>query len=634
MARIEILSEETIDKIAAGEVVEKPASIVKELVENSIDAGATSITVEIKDGGISFIRVTDNGEGIEKDQLRKAFCRHATSKLRCAEDLQVLCSLGFRGEALSSICAVANVEVMTKTANELIGTRYIIEGAQEKEFCEVGVPVGTTIIVRNVFFNVPARRKFLKTAGTEGGYISEICEHLALSRPDIAFKFVSGGQLKFNTSGSGDLKEVIYRIYGKDVASNLIEFSQENKDINLYGYLGKPVLNRSSRNFEKVFVNKRYVKSMIIANAVEEGYKPYLMQHKFPFVVLNVTVNTTLIDVNVHPTKMEIKFGNEDYLSDYIETAVGSALKVHEMIPEALLEEEVQAPKETSRLKGPEPFEHLRKYDIDNVPSMVREDVTSSDIHSTESTKKSIYNKILSEASNVADMPIITPQISNVIKAKDSVVINSNVQMDLFEDNLLTKEAMSEYEIIGQVFDTYWFIAYKDKLLVMDQHAAHEKIKYEAIMNKLKAKEFDSQELNPPIILTLTGLELNILEKYKENFNSLGYEFDEFGGNDIAIRCVPHDLYGLNEKEVFMEVLDELTSMGDVRKTPQVIDEKIASMACKSAVKGNSTMTKEECKELLNQLLELENPYNCPHGRPTVITLSKYELEKKFKRII
>lgn len=627
MANIELLSEETIDKIAAGEVVERPASIVKELVENAIDAHATSVTVEIKEGGISFIRVTDNGDGIDKDQIRKAFCRHATSKLRTVEDLETLVSLGFRGEALSSIAAVAQVEIMTKTADELIGTRYVIEGAVEKEFSEVGIPKGTTIIVRNLFFNTPARRKFLKTANTEGGYISDICEHLALSVPNIAFKFICGGQMRFNTSGDGDLKEIIYRIYGKEVATSMIPVNRESRDMTVTGYLGKPILNRSNRNFEKYFVNGRFVKSTTIASAAEAGYKQYLMQHKFPFFILDIKVNTVSLDVNVHPTKMEIRFNNEEYVADFIETTISAALKANEMIPEAILTQE----KETvvrEKSRGPEPFEIQRS--IENIYPTTEN--ASSPIENA--IKKSLTNKILGNIVAENSSYNASKAVSNVIKASEAVVVGENVQMNLFDEKIVTRDAMEDYKIIGQIFETYWLITYKDKLLILDQHAAHEKVKYEAIMKRIKESDVSSQMLNPPMIVSLTGTEMATLQTFNDYFEKLGYEFDDFGGGEIAIRSVPLELYGMDEKEVFLEVLDELSQMGGAANVMDVFNDRIATMACKAAVKGNNNMTTEELWELLCELMTLENPYNCPHGRPTIVTMSKYELEKKFKRIV
>ncbi len=627
MASIELLNEETIDKIAAGEVVERPASIVKELVENAIDANATSITVEIKDGGISFIRVTDNGDGIRRDEVKKAFFRHATSKLRSVSDLETLQSLGFRGEALSSIAAVSQVELMTKTSDELIGTRYVIEGAIEKEFSEIGIPGGTTIIVRNIFFNTPARRKFLKSSQTEAGYISDICEHLALSSPHIAFKFISAGQLKFNTSGDGDLKEVIYRIYGKEIASQLVPISRDSKDISISGYLGKPVLNRSTRNFEKFFVNKRFIRSTLLSNSAELGYKQYLMQHKFPFFVLDININTASLDVNVHPTKMEVKFNNEEFIADFIETSIESALRVNEMIPDVLLEEEKKAFEEKSRIKGPEPFETAR----------ILAERIDSDIK-TEVKQESTGYEILKESKPARMIGISEDEEerkpSNVIKAHDVVYATNPIQMNLFEDKLISKEALEKYRIIGQLFGTYWLFTYEDKLLIMDQHAAHEKIKYEMIIKRLKSSEVNRQQLDPPIIITLSGNERSTLDRFEENFNAIGYEYEDFGRGEIAIRTVPLDLYGLNEKEVFMEVLDELVELGSSRAVPEVFNDRIATMACKAAVKGNTEMTVEGVEALLKELMTLDNPYNCPHGRPTVITMSKYELDKKFKRIV
>lgn len=613
MATIELLDEETIDKIAAGEVIERPASIVKELVENAIDAGASSITVEIKDGGISFIRVTDNGEGIAKDQIKKAFFRHATSKLRNVSDLETLHSLGFRGEALSSIAAVSQVELMTKTKDELVGNRYVIEGANEKEFSEVGVPGGTTIIVRNVFFNTPARRKFLKTALTEAGYVSDVCEHLALSSPNIAFKFINAGQMRFNTSGDGDLKEVIYRIYGRDIAREIIPISRQIRGISIEGYLGKPILNRSNRNFEKFFVNKRYIKSTLLSNAAEQGYKQYLMQHRFPFFVLDIDIDTASLDVNVHPTKMEIKFNNEELISDFLESSIEGALKVNEMIPDALMEEAPQIVQTFSKIRGPEPFELNRK-DIVSESSDYKEQTIARMLGDVEETEKK--------------------PVSNVIKSQDVVYASDPIQLNLFDEKLISEDAMAKYKIVGQVFGTYWIFTCDDNMMIMDQHAAHEKVKYESIIRKLKNSEVNRQELNPPIIMSLSGNEKSVLEKYKESFEAIGYEIEDFGAGEIAIRTVPLDLYGLNEKQVFTDVLDELCSFGSVRAVPEVFNERIATMACKAAVKGNTDMTQDEVWALLRELMTLENPYNCPHGRPTIITMTHYELDKKFKRIV
>ncbi len=656
MSRIEILSEETIDKIAAGEVIERPASVVKELVENSIDAGADAITVEIKDGGISFIRITDNGSGIYKEDIPKAFLRHATSKLRSAEDLHTVTSLGFRGEALSSVAAVAQVELISKTGDSIIGTRYVIEGAKEKEIGEIGVPAGTTIIVRNIFFNTPVRKKFLKSGITEGSYVAEICEHLALSRPDISIKFVSNGQVKFHTSGSGDLKELIYRIYGKDIAGEVIPINYEGKTLSIKGYLGKPVLNRSTRNYENYFINGRFVKSKVIASAFEEGYKEYLMQHKFPFFTVNIEIDTKAVDVNVHPTKMDVRFEDGQEILDIISSAVAGTLKVREMIPESLLTEE--KPEHEKIVEAPEPFEQSRKSMIlpedeaySNAMANADADATkpiselkansASEINITTESKESHIEQDEEEQSSIQralakavygnrDMSHLQ---GNVIKASEAVVVNTGVQMNMFEDRLLTKEAMADYRIVGQVFDTFWIIEYKDKLMVMDQHAAHEKVKYEKLMSKIRAKEILSQSLNPPIVLTLSPTEHTLIAEYRENFENAGFDIEDFGGMDISIRAIPLDLFGKEPKELFLEILDEL-SFGKIKGVPEVINEKIASMACKAAVKGNNSMSFKEVEVLLSELMELENPYNCPHGRPTIFTMSKYEMEKRFKRIV
>lgn len=654
MGRIHVLSEETIDKIAAGEVVERPASIVKELIENSIDAGANAITIEIKEGGISYIRITDNGHGIYKDDIKTAFFRHATSKISEADDLDTVQSLGFRGEALSSIAAIAQVELLTKTDDSIIGSRYVIEGAKEIEFGDVGAPNGTTIIVRNIFFNTPVRRKFLKSPITEGSYVAEVCEHLALSRPDISIKFISGGQVKFHTSGSGDLKELIYRIYGKDIASEIIPINYEGREIGINGYLGKPVLNRSTRNYENYFINGRYVKSNHIAHAIEEGYKEYLMQHKFPFCILQITVNPLTVDVNVHPTKMEVRFSNPDTLTDIISSAISSTLKVREMMPDAILIEEKEEVAKIS--SSPEPFEEKRIQELAEetvkLNSMQRtiSDTVSKLLSEQEQLASNDTSKVASDSNKDVNYDIsairqiigdaATKEASinahpekNIIKAENAVIVNTAVQMNLFEDKLLTKEAKDDYKIVGQIFDTYWIIEYKDKLLIMDQHAAHEKVKYEALIKAIRENTAQSQSLNPPIIVNLSPSEHVILEQYLNHFIAIGFEIDDFGGNDISLRGIPMDLFGKDPKSLFLEIIDEL-SQGTIKGVPEVINEKIASMACKSAVKGNNSMKIEEVNALIDELLTLDNPYNCPHGRPTIFTMSKYEIEKKFKRIV
>lgn len=632
MAKIHLLDHNTIDKIAAGEVVEKPASVVKELVENAIDAGATALTIEIKNGGIDFIRITDNGQGIEASDVKNAFLRHATSKLEKADDLQFVTTLGFRGEALSSISAVAKVELITKTSDALLGTRYVIEGAKEVEFSEVGAPNGTTIIVRNLFYNVPARRKFLNSPITEGGYIADLVEHIALSKPHISFKFINGRDVKFHTSGNNDLREIVYRIYGKDTADALIPLDYTSGLMHITGYLGKPVLNRGSRGFENYFLNGRYIKSKVISGAIEEGYKEFLMQHKFPFTVLHIETKPEQIDVNVHPTKMDVRITEEKEFYEQIKIAVYQALKDSELIPAVTLIEEKEE-KITYSEAIPEPFEAKR---LENM--RVCEENTKYSENSEkygnlqEKLQKWEDNHILGE--DIARLLVKNEKkpSNNIIKAKDHIIVEKPMQMNLFEEKLLTKEAKEEYEILGQIFDTYWMVAFKDKLYIIDQHAAHEKVKYEEFMKKFEAKELLSQTLNPPIIISLSSKEETVLKDNWDVFSSLGFNIEEFGGNEYAIRCVPMDLYGQNEQSLFLSVLDELCE--DDNKGTLTIEQKIASMSCKAAVKGNNKLSKEEMIALVDQLLELENPYNCPHGRPTIISMSKYEIEKKFKRIV
>lgn len=649
MTAIQILDSATIDKIAAGEVVERPSSVVKELVENALDAGADAITVEIKEGGITFIRVTDNGSGIDSSQIRNAFMRHATSKIRSAEDLTHVVSLGFRGEALSSICAVAQVELITKTKDNLTGVRYVCEGAVEKECSEIGAPTGTTVLVKNLFFNTPVRRKFLKQPMTEGGYIIDLMEHMALSRPDTAFKLVVNGQVKFHTSGNGSLKEVIYRIYGKETASQLLPFEKETNGIKVEGFLGKPILNRSNRNFENYYINGRYIKSSLIAKALEDGYSNYLMQHKFPFTVLHFTIDTEMVDVNVHPTKMDVRFTGGNYLYDFVASSVAAALQQREMIPEALLSEEKE--EETQKVKVPEPFEQQRTRQFQVMEEQRYEAVRSprQDIFIREAAEESLKAMADNTSSDddffvqipagVADStPALRAEAPTEPDAPGTVpapAVNTEPpkQLDLFEEKMLTKENRPRYRILGQIFDTYWLIAFTDKLFIVDQHAAHEKVKYERLMKHYHEKDIVTQTLNPPIVVTLSAKEEATYLSCKDVFSGLGFEIEDFGGREYALRGVPVDLYGQEEKTLFLSVLDEM-SEGPLHKDLTVVEEKLATMACKSAVKGNHSFSFAEMEALIDELLTLDNPYNCPHGRPTIISMSKYEIEKKFKRIV
>ncbi|MCD7725922.1 MAG: DNA mismatch repair endonuclease MutL [Clostridiales bacterium] len=618
MAEINILDHQTIDKIAAGEVVERPASVVKELVENAIDAGADAITVEIKDGGISLIRVTDNGGGIEKSQVGNAFLRHATSKISSVQDLTSLVSLGFRGEALASIAAVSMVEMISKTPEDLTGIRYVIEGGVPKEKEEIGAPTGTTMIVRNLFYNTPPRKKFLKQPQTEGSYVADLMEHLAMSNPRVAFKFVFHGQTRFYTTGNNDLKEIIYRIYGREIAKELIPFEKEADGVRVAGLLGKPVINRSNRNYEIFYINGRYIRSTLLSRAVEEGYREYLMQHKFPFCVLHFQIDTDRLDVNVHPTKMEVRIADGSSFYEAVKQAVYDTLHRQEMIPQALLSEE-PGEKQTVRQSVPEPFEHRRIQEALSVRAPAIEEIYQKSRRTAEPAEK----------------PAAEPVETSVERQNFSPSEGepAGVQMELFDDRLLSVKAREQYEILGQLFETYWLIAYQDKLLIIDQHAAHEKVKYERFMKRFYEHDIVSQAVNPPMVVTLNGKERECYLHHAQDFAALGFVIEEFGGSDYAIRGVPMDLYGYEEEQFFYEILDELAEES-VTGTPESIRIRIATMACKAAVKGNTRLSREEVQKLIDELLTLENPYHCPHGRPTIISMSKYEIEKKFKRIV
>ena len=651
MGKIRVLDSITIDKIAAGEVVERPISVVKELVENAIDAGATMITVDVKDGGISSIRVTDNGCGIDTEDVQTAFLRHATSKILSVDDLTRIQTLGFRGEALSSIAAVCQVELITKTPYSLSGIRMTCDGGIIGTLEEVGAPNGTTIIARNIFFNVPVRRNFLRASITEASYITDLMQHIAMSKPNIAFKFISNGQTKFFTSGNGELSEIIYRIYGKEVSDQCVYCKEETEGIIIEGYIGKPIINRANRSYETFFVNERYVKSVIISDAVEEGYKEYLMQHKYPFVVLNFTIDPEKVDVNVHPTKMDIRINDPEYFVQFVMDMVKKTMKKQNLISEiiepvhSISAKEIAAKQKTLTKEIPEPFEtgrrsmvvtdvsdHYYSANQETVPNAVP--VASGSLTSQEArTEYSdiILNRIL--GTEVAPQSSLNTS-SNVIKQRDQVIIEKHDQLELFADvHILSKEAEDEYVILGQLFDTYWILSFHDKMYIVDQHAAHEKVKYEQLLQHLKDNRVTTQLINPPIIVTLSDCEFHVFDLYKSSFQNLGFELEPFGGNEYAIRSIPTDLYGSDPKDLFMTTLDELVEF-PLKVDPSLIMDKLASMACKAAVKGNHKMTLAEAKELMRALLQLENPYQCPHGRPTIISMSKYEIEKKFKRVL
>lgn len=643
MPNIAILNQETIDKIAAGEVVERPCSVVKELVENAIDAGSTAITVEIKEGGISFIRITDKGCGIERDQVAVAFYRHSTSKIRSAEDLLTVKSLGFRGEALSSISAVARVELITKTYDELTGTRYVIEGSKELSNEEIGAPDGTTFIVKDLFYNVPARRKFLKTAQTEGSYISDMVEKLALSHPDISFKFINNNQTKLHTSGNGNRKDIIYHIFGREISSSLLEVKHECEYFKVEGFIGKPVITRGNRNYENYFINGRYVKSNILSRAIEEAYKSFLMQHQYPFTVLYFTFFSEL-DVNVHPTKMELRFDNNNEIYVELCDTIYAILSHKEMIPEVPVDSTPAPKKIVHEYKEPipEPFEKRRINEVRAAESrsVYGQSVTSAakapavNEQLTDNTSKMQTAKASASALVAGTGNSVEPKPETSTAYEPAQVVTGTQQtLGDYDKVFLTESAKKQFSIIGQLFKTYWLIEFEDKLYIIDQHAAHEKVLYEKTMARLANKDFTSQRISPPIVMTLDARECEMLEKYRPQIEQFGYEVEHFGGKEYMISAIPDNLFNIDMKDLFIEMLDDFSNATG-RQTPDIITEKVASMSCKAAVKGNDKLTLPEINKLIDELLSLDNPYNCPHGRPTIISMSKYEIEKKFKRIV
>lgn len=639
MPNIHVLDQSTINKIAAGEVIERPASVVKELLENAIDAKATAITVEIREGGIAFIRVTDNGCGIPKDQLSLAFLRHSTSKIQTVEDLFTVSSLGFRGEALSSIAAVAQVEVITKTSDSLTGSRYQIEGGVEKGLEEIGAPEGTTFIARNLFFNTPVRRKFLKTAMTEGAHVADLVEKIALSHPEISIRFIQNNQNKLHTSGNHNLKDIIYTVFGREITANLLPVEKKTEAISVSGFIGKPVIARSNRNFENYFINGRYIKSSIICKAIEEAYKPFMMQHKYPFTLLHFTIEPEFLDVNVHPTKMELRFRDGEMIFRTIRDAISHALMHKELIPEVALDEKRQREEEAElrrinqekRIPIPEPFEHRRRQQLGQEPQIPKEEKPQAQSTLTPPAEaKPVFRKepVYSAPAKDIYRDMVKEPLASYGKEK-----TPPQQMDLFEEKLLEPKARSRHKLIGQLFDTYWLVEFNEQLYIIDQHAAHEKVLFEKTMKSLRTREYTCQMVNPPIILTLSSNEEVMLKKNLKYFTDIGFEIEPFGGKEYAVRGVPGNLFAIAKKELLMEMLDSLTEdtlTGDA----EMIHSRVASMSCKAAVKGNHRITAAEADQLIDQLLGLDNPYACPHGRPTIISMSKYELEKKFKRIV
>lgn len=688
MPMIHVLDQNTINKIAAGEVIERPASVVKELLENAIDARATAVTVEIREGGTSLIRVTDNGCGIPKEELPLAFLRHSTSKIQSVEDLFTVSSLGFRGEALSSIAAVSQVEVITKTSETLSGFRYQIEGGAEKGFEEIGAPDGTTFIARNLFYNTPVRRKFLKTPATEGAHVADLVEKIALSHPEISIRFIQNNQNKLHTSGNHNLKDIIYTIFGREITANLLPVEYRSEAISVEGFIGKPVIARSNRNFENYFINGRYIKSGIICKAIEEAYKPFMMQHKYPFTMLHFTIEPEYLDVNVHPTKMELRFSDGEMIFRQIRDVISDALRHKELIPEVALDEKREREEEARKLRRltqekripiPEPFEKKRMAQMSGVvaedpaarsaeseiarqpavrperPAEIRKTLpnTEPSLASLQTppamakkpfakTELSYGKKVTAEPSGerqLREAPAVYGAKTGAAEAPAETAPKAPSpeaaakQLELFGEKLLEPKARSRHKLIGQLFDTYWLVEFGDQLYIIDQHAAHEKVLYEKTMASLKTRDYTSQMVNPPIILTLSSSEEVMLKQHMNYFTDIGFEIEPFGGKEYAVRGVPGNLFSIARKELLMEMLDSL-SEDTLTGNPQMVYEKVASMSCKAAVKGNHRMSSMEADKLIDQLLDLENPYACPHGRPTIISMSRYELEKKFKRIV
>ncbi len=827
MAEIHVLGRDTIDKIAAGEVVERPGSIVKELAENAIDAGATALTIELRDGGISMIRLTDNGSGIEPDQVRTAFLRHATSKIDSVEDLTSIRSFGFRGEALSSIAAVSRVELITKCSSSLFGIRYRIEGGEETGYEEIGAPDGSTFIVRDLFYNTPARRKFLKSAQTEAGYISEFCERLALARPDLSLKFIVNGQTKLVTGGNGRSRDVIYSIYGRDVSANMIDISAEDPEsgMKLTGCIGKPAISRGNRSYEIFYVNGRLIRNNILSKAAEEGYETFLMQHRFPFLILSLDLDGNKVDVNVHPAKSQVRFSEGPAVFDFVKKTVKDALTHRELVIDTGFGKEKEKEKGKSsgkgRQTGPEPFEQIRKehlkenespygpmysdyekrrslyeerqaqknppgndpvqgnFDLDHPGQKNPEDYNNlfpaarpAEKPAESDTDKITYSDKETYSGKAADTdtadesrnPMQPDYLAeNGIKenyrtsAQGSELSGRAEQMSMFSRNergdllfglrqegelkaaegdrgglnasapeqtaagfeyterpeaalssagsldtgspdtgspetgspdmgsadtgspetgspdtgssdtespefkaqgsglseldrelarmdehidrkyaderIFSLQHVKEHRLIGQIFETYWIIEFRSSMYIIDQHAAHEKVMFERLMRMYREKETAQQLLSPPIIVSLSMAEESLLSANIDLFKQIGFEVEPFGGRDYAITAVPQDLFGLTEKDYFMDMLDHLSS-DTGRRSIEQISSSVATMACKAAVKGNTKMTFAEADALISELLTLDNPYNCPHGRPTIISMTKYELERKFHRIV
>ena len=670
MSKIQILSQETINQIAAGEVVERPMAVVKELVENAMDAGATSVTVEIRDGGKSLIRITDNGSGMTPEDIPLAFTPHATSKIASAQDLMNVHTLGFRGEALASIASVSQMELITKTREQLVGSRYVIEGGQEKSLEEVGCPEGTTILVRNLFYNTPARLKFLKTPPTEAGYISSMLEHMALSHPDVSFRFINQNNTRLHTSGNGNLKDVIYPIYGREITANLVEVSASEISCHLSGFIGKPAVSRGNRTYMNYFINGRYIKSNVVQKAIEDAYQPYVMQHRYPFTVLHIQIDPTKIDVNVHPQKMELRFTDSQGVYQSIYHAVSEALRFREPVTSVSLDEEKKETKtKKTQIREPEIFEKMRQEALEragkaqavrNSRSAAKEQTASNDLvreHANYQTaantdsmpedrfmKKASAKQVLSHETQAQAANVESPaqetqplQEPNLPQEETSAVPKPAKlqfeQQTMFHQGILSEQGKKECQIIGQVFGTYWILQYEDSMYMVDQHAAHEKVLYERFMKKILQHEVMTQQLQPPIIVSLSMAQEEALSRHGNVLEQLGYVVEPFGGHEYAVTGVPAHLPDVGESELLKEIIDTLAPRQG-HETPEILRDRVATMSCKAAVKGGNVLPVDQMKELFLEMMACENPYHCPHGRPTMIKMTRTEIDKKFKRIV
>ncbi len=642
MGIVHVLSSETINQIAAGEVIERPASIVKELVENAIDSGATMITVEAEQGGISLLRVSDNGSGFHRDDIPTAFQRHATSKIETEQDLLHIHSLGFRGEALSSIAAVAKVELLTFHEEDYLGSRYVIEGGTELSFENAGCPQGTTIIVRDLFYNVPARRKFLKSPTTEAGYCNELLNRLALAHADISFTFLQNGRTQLHTSGNGSLKDTIYSVYGREIANNLLPVEYEEDGIHIHGMIGKPIVVKNNRSFEHCFVNGRDIRSSLLSQAIEEAFRTYVMQHKYPFTVLFININPETIDVNIHPTKMDVRFSDRETVYNSVIHAIRYALRNSVLISSVNVTEERPEQKSIPKERPAESFEINRRSmeRYVSVPNETNNVPIAPTVQKTDSVSEPEYKKLSDSPANnmiLSEQPIEYRQMTlfekhDIPKEPDA---EQQIKQSVEEEKqaFVNPETKTEFRILGQLFKTYWIIELENQMLLIDQHAAHEKINYETMLKQLKDGVVFTQQISPPTILTLTIREEEILQMNSEYFQQLGFEIQHFGGRDYAVCGVPTVLFGIDPADYITETLEQLS---DISRTEPLlrITEKLASMSCKTAIKGNQEISADEATHLIETLLTLENPYHCPHGRPVIISMSKYEIEKKFKRIV